>query len=104
MYTLETGQLYTLNQGQPGENTLEIEIVHVLPGEQGRVTFAVWELIPNAIKRTAQGSATVPITWLIRTLEAHRAELLTDGPDRADHLQDWLRFANSPGAAWLAEH
>ena len=104
MYTFETGQVYTLNQGAPNDNTLEIEIVTVLQGAQGRVTFAVWELIPGTDTRTAQGSATVPITWLLVTLGAHRAELLTDGPARAEHLQSWLRFANSDGARWLADH
>ena len=111
MYTFEAGQVYTLNlpiysvgQSAPDNGTLEIEIVTVLPGAQGRVTFAVWELIPGTDTRTAQGSATVPISWLLVTLAAHRAELLTDGPARAEHLQSWLRFANSDGARWLADH
>ena len=107
-YTLQTGQYYSLGTSSSiqtdDDSTIEIEIIQRTPGPQGRVTFAVWERVPHAIKATAQGSATVPITWLLVTLGAHRAELLTDGPARAEHLQSWLRFANSDGARWLADH
>lgn len=98
-YILETGQVYTLNAGRPGENTQEIEIVHIDDPEPGLVTYTLRELIPDhllhlvphGVTRANVGTDVTTPAMLIGILTERRAELLTDGPARHIDAQNGPR-------------